>query len=103
QNQPRVSVVHRRAKEGLGRAYLDGFQRALTAGYDQVFSMDADFSHQPRYLPDMLAALENADLVIGSRYVPGGGTSNWTLARRMLSQGGNIYARLVLSLPYQDC
>lgn len=99
---PRVSVVHRKQKEGLGRAYLDGFRRAIDAGYDRIFEMDADFSHQPRYLPELFVALDNADVVVGSRYVAGGGTENWGLRRRTLSQGGNVYARTVLGMPYRD-
>jgi dolichol-phosphate mannosyltransferase len=101
--ESRVRVVHRPKKEGLGRAYLDGFARALGAGYDRIFEMDADFSHQPRYLPDLFAGLEQADVVIGSRYMPGGGVENWTLPRKALSRGGNLYARAVLGFPFNDC
>jgi dolichol-phosphate mannosyltransferase len=100
--EPRVRAVHRPRKEGLGRAYLDGFRRALDAGYDRIFEMDADFSHQPRYLPDLFAALERADVVVGSRYIEGGGVTNWTLGRRALSRGGNLYARAVLGIPFND-
>jgi dolichol-phosphate mannosyltransferase len=102
QGEPRLLVVHRSAKEGIGRAYIDGFRRALAAGYDLIFQMDADFSHQPRYLPKMIAALRSVDVVIGSRYVDGGGTINWGAFRRTLSQGSNIYARIVLGTPYKD-
>lgn len=98
----RISVVHRPRKEGLGRAYLDGFRRALAAGYDRIFEMDADFSHQPRYLPELYRALDDADAVIGSRYTGGGGVENWGLYRRFLSKGGNVYAKTVLGMPYQD-
>jgi dolichol-phosphate mannosyltransferase len=103
----RVHVLHRQGKEGLGKAYLAGFAWALSAergdGYDYIFEMDADFSHQPRYLTDMLAAaVAGADLVIGSRYVKGGGTANWGWSRRMISRWGGRYSRLVLGLNPQD-
>lgn len=101
-SESRVSVIHRPRKEGLGRAYVDGFRRALAQGFDLIFQMDADFSHQPRYLPAMIDALKRADVVIGSRYIEGGGTVNWGLGRRLLSQGSNVYARLVLQTPYRD-
>lgn len=100
--EPRVRVVHRPKKAGLGRAYLDGFQRAIALGYDQIFEMDADFSHQPRYLSGLLAALADADVVVGSRYVGGGGVENWGVGRRALSRCGNIYARGILGIPQQD-
>jgi dolichol-phosphate mannosyltransferase len=102
QDEPRVTIVHRAQKEGLGLAYVDGFRRALAGGYDLIFQMDADFSHQPRYLPKMIATLKNVDVVIGSRYVDGGGTINWGVFRRALSQGSNVYARTVLGTPYKD-
>jgi dolichol-phosphate mannosyltransferase len=100
--EPRVKVLHRAGKEGLGRAYLAGFAWALARGYDLVLEMDADFSHHPRYLPDMLRAAGEADLVLGSRYVAGGGTVNWGLGRRLLSRGGSLYSRTVLGLPIRD-
>ncbi len=101
--EPRVHVLHRAGKLGLGTAYLAGFQWGLDRGYDVLFEMDADFSHDPRYLPDLLHAAETAyDLVIGSRYVPGGGTTDWGLVRQIISRGGNVYARLLLGLPLSD-
>lgn len=98
----RIHVLHREKKEGLGRAYVAGFKWALANGYDLVFEMDCDFSHQPRHLPEFLAAIRNADLVLGSRYIKGGGTVNWTATRKLVSGGGNFYARTVLGLPYRD-
>lgn len=99
----RVHVLHRSGKLGLGTAYIAGFKYAIDHGYDAAFEMDADFSHDPRHLPDFLAKIEQADLVIGSRYIPGGSTPNWSLGRRFISGGGNVYARTVLRLPIQDC
>ena len=101
-DDPRVHVMHRLAKEGLGRAYVAGFQWALARDYTYIFEMDCDFSHQPRYLPTFLAAVATADVVLGSRYIPGGGTEGWVWHRRLLSRGGNTYARLILGLPYAD-
>jgi dolichol-phosphate mannosyltransferase len=98
----RVDVLHRSGKLGLGTAYLAGFRYALALGYQQVFTMDADFSHDPSRLPALRAALEEADVVLGSRYVPGGGTLRWPLRRRILSRGGSTYARLILGLPIHD-
>jgi len=95
-------VVHRRAKEGLGAAYLHGFAVALARGYDVIGEMDADGSHQPEELPRLLAALEDADLVLGSRWVPGGTVVNWPAYRMALSRGGNAYTRLLLGLPVRD-
>ncbi len=100
--EPRVQVLHRAGKEGLGKAYLAGFAWALGRGYDLVLEMDADFSHDPKYLPAMLEKARQADLVLGSRNVPGGGTVNWGLGRKILSRGGSLYARLVLGLPVRD-
>lgn len=97
---PRVRVLHRAKKEGLGRAYLAGFAEALQRGYGRILEMDADFSHDPERLPALLA--EPADLVLGSRYVAGGGTVNWGLGRRLLSKGGSLYARTILGLPVRD-
>jgi len=98
----RVHVLHRAGKEGLGRAYLAGFAWALARGYGLVLEMDADFSHDPRFLPGMLEAAREADLVLGSRYVPGGGTVNWGLLRKVISRGGSLYARTILGLPIRD-
>jgi dolichol-phosphate mannosyltransferase len=97
-----VSALHRHGKQGLGSAYLHGFGYALQAGYDRIFQMDADFSHDPGYLPALRDALDQADLVLGSRYVPGGGTQHWPLLRRVLSRVGSAYAATVLGLPVHD-
>jgi dolichol-phosphate mannosyltransferase len=97
-----VNVLHRPGKAGLGQAYRAGFALALEAGAEVVVQMDADFSHDPAYLPAMLGALERSDLVLGSRYVPGGGVTDWGPARRILSRGGCLYARLVLRVPVRD-
>jgi dolichol-phosphate mannosyltransferase len=99
---PQVTVLHRATKTGLGAAYLEGFAVALARGYDVVGEMDADGSHQPEQLPRLLSALEHADLVIGSRWVPGGSVVNWPLSRKVLSVGGNLYARLLLGIPLRD-
>jgi len=99
----RVKVLHRPGKLGLGTAYIAGFKYAIAHGYDAAFEMDADFSHDPRYLPDFLQAIEHADLVIGSRYIPGGDTPNWSILRRLISGGGNIFARFTLGIPVHDC
>jgi len=98
-----IHVMHRPGKMGLGTAYVAGFKFALEHDYTCVFEMDADFSHDPKYLPDMLALAEQYDLVIGSRYVPGGNTPDWRLIRRIISGGGNVFARFVLGLPARDC
>ncbi len=97
---PEVEVLHRNAKEGLGRAYLAGFRHALDGGADHVIEMDADFSHDPADLPRLVR--EDADLVLGSRYVRGGGVENWGLFRRGLSRGGSLYARAILGVPIRD-
>ncbi len=99
----RVHVMHRPGKLGLGTAYVAGFQYALTHGYDRVVEMDADFSHRPQDLPSLLAAAEGADVVIGSRNVPGGQVLNWSPLRQAISKGGSAFARLVLGLPIRDC
>jgi dolichol-phosphate mannosyltransferase len=99
QKDQRLFVMHRPGKLGLGTAYLMGFRYALDNGYDYVFEMDADFSHDPCYLPALLGAVsdeEGADLVIGSRRIAGGGTENWGLGRQLLSAGGSLYARVIL-------
>jgi len=98
----RVHVLHRTKKEGLGPAYIAGFRWALAHGYDVIMEMDADFSHPPEYLPDMLFALGRYDVVVGSRYVAGGGTKDWGLGRRIVSRGGGFYARTILGLDIQD-
>jgi dolichol-phosphate mannosyltransferase len=100
--EPRVKVLHRAGKEGLGRAYLAGFAWALARDYALVLEMDCDFSHDPGYLPGMLAAAEEADLVLGSRYVKGGGTVDWGLLRKLISRGGSFYARTILGLSVRD-
>lgn len=100
--EPRVQVLHRPGKQGLGRAYGDGFRKALVAGATRVVQMDADFSHDPAYLPDLVAALEEADLALGSRYVAGGGVRNWGFMRRFVSRGGSMFARTVLALEPHD-
>ncbi|HEY6522886.1 MAG TPA: polyprenol monophosphomannose synthase [Solirubrobacteraceae bacterium] len=97
-----VEVLHRPGKSGLGQAYLAGFARALSGGAQLVIEMDADFSHNPRYLPELLAAAEDADLVLGSRYVPGGGVRDWGLLRRLVSRGGGSYARRILGVQVRD-
>ncbi len=99
----RVHVLHRTGKLGLGTAYVRGFRYAIDEGYDLVFEMDADFSHDPRYLPRFFGAAQHVDLVIGSRYIPGGGTPNWSPVRKFISSGGNTFARLVLGIPIHDC
>jgi dolichol-phosphate mannosyltransferase len=100
---PRVHVMHRAGKLGLGTAYVQGFRWGMDRGYDYLFEMDADGSHDPHYLPQMLALAEDgADAVIGSRYVPGGGTVNWGLGRKFISRGGSIYARIVLGIDVRD-
>ncbi len=99
---PAVHVLHRAVKAGLGAAYLDGFRLALGMGYDVVGEMDADGSHQPEELSRLLEALREADLVIGSRWVPGGRVVNWPLRRQLLSRGGNLYTRLLLGIGVHD-
>ena len=99
---PAVTVLHRQAKEGLGRAYVAGFSRALNAGAELVMEMDSDFSHDPADLPRLIAAAKDADLVLGSRYVAGGGVRDWGLVRRFISRGGSFYARVVLGLRIRD-
>ena len=99
---PQVSVLHRSSKEGLGAAYLEGFRVALERGYDVIGEMDADGSHQPEQLHRLLDALREADLVIGSRWVPGGSVVNWPLHRQLLSRGGNYYTRALLGIGVRD-
>jgi dolichol-phosphate mannosyltransferase len=100
---PRVHVLHRAGKLGLGTAYVAGFKYAIDHAYDVAFEMDADFSHDPQYLPGFLTAIEDADLVIGSRYIHGGDTPNWSFLRRCISGCGNIFARFMLGIPVHDC
>jgi dolichol-phosphate mannosyltransferase len=101
--EPRIRVLHREKKEGLGRAYLHAFRTALGMGYQYILEMDADFSHDPRYLPTFLDAAEaGADLVLGSRYVTGGGTVNWGIGRQVISRGGSLYARSILGVGIND-
>ena len=100
--EPRVHVLHRMSKDGLGRAYIAGFQWALQHDYDFVFEMDADFSHDPKFLPDFLLAIQSADLVLGSRYKQGVNVINWPIQRLLLSLGANAYARVISGLPLTD-
>ena len=100
---PRVQVIHRKAKLGLGTAYTAGFVSALEQGYDRIMTMDADFSHNPRYIPALLRLTDEYDLAIGSRYVPGGGVRLWGLHRQLLSRGANLFARSILGLHAHDC
>ena len=99
---PQVHVLHRPTKDGLGRAYLAGFAWGLRRDYQVLVQMDADGSHQPEQLTAVLAALDHADLVLGSRWVPGGGVRNWPRRRELLSRGGSLYARTMLGLPIRD-
>jgi dolichol-phosphate mannosyltransferase len=99
---PQIQVMHRPSKQGLGAAYVAGFRWGLERGYDVLVEMDADGSHQPEQLPDLLAALSSADLVLGSRWVPGGRVVNWPLSRQLLSRGGNTYVRMMLGFGVRD-
>ncbi len=100
---PWLKLHVRQEKKGLGAAYIDGFQRLIAAGYDIIIQMDADFSHQPKYLPHFIEEIDKgADVVIGSRYVKGGGTENWNLLRRIISRGGSLYSRIILCLNQHD-
>jgi dolichol-phosphate mannosyltransferase len=100
--EPRVAVLHRTTKEGLGPAYLAGFRRALADGADLVLEMDCDFSHDPGDVPRLIAAAADADLVLGSRYVRGGRVENWTLGRRVVSRAGSLYAQVLLLVRLRD-
>jgi dolichol-phosphate mannosyltransferase len=102
QSLSQVEVLHRAAKTGLGHAYLAGFERALSGDAELVIEMDADFSHDPRYLEPLLDAARDADLVLGSRYVAGGGVEDWGIVRRLISRGGCLYARTILGVPVRD-
>ena len=98
-----VSVLHRETKEGIGRAYIAAFEHLLRGDSELILEMDCDFSHRPEDVPRLIAACEaGADLALGSRYVPGGGTRNWGLLRRVISWGGSFYARVILGLPIRD-
>lgn len=99
---PQVHLLTRTKKEGLGRAYLAGFDWGLSRGYDVIVEMDADFSHRPEHLAAIFESIKDNDFVVGSRYVHGGGTKNWGLGRKIISRGGSIYARLVLGYPLKD-
>jgi len=97
-----IFVIHRKKKEGLGKAYLAGFQYCIYKGYERIVQMDADFSHPIPCLPKMLMQLDFHDFVLGSRYVPGGGTLNWGFIRRFISKAGNFYAKFLLNQPIKD-
>ncbi len=99
---PNLDILHRQEKAGLGTAYVAGFREVLGRGANYIFEMDADLSHDSKYLVDFLKVINDCDLVLGSRYIKGGGVSNWNLSRRLISKFGNIYARLILQLPYHD-
>lgn len=101
--EPRLHLLQRPGKLGLGTAYLAGFRYGLDKDFDRIFTMDCDFSHNPKYLPAMLAAMDSHDVVVGSRYVPGGGIENWPWHRRLLSKFANFYARSLLRLELNDC
>lgn len=98
----RVHVLHRTEKAGLGKAYIAGFGWALEHDYERIVEMDADFSHQPKYLPDMISQLDRFDVCVGSRYVAGGGTEDWGLLRKVISRGGGLYSRTILGIDVQD-
>ena len=97
-----VQVLHRARKEGIGPAYLAGFAHAMANGADLLLEMDADFSHDPAELRRLIAVADRADLVLGSRYVPGGGVTDWGLGRRLISRGGSLYAQILLGVPIHD-
>jgi dolichol-phosphate mannosyltransferase len=101
--EPRLRVLHREKKEGLGKAYLAAFRWALKEGYQFIIEMDADFSHDPKYLPKLIdTARDEADIAVGSRYVEGGGTVNWGIGRQIISRGGSMYVRTILGVPLKD-
>jgi dolichol-phosphate mannosyltransferase len=99
---PRVNVLHRKKKEGLGRAYIAGFKWGIEKKFDYIFEMDADFSHDPQYLPDFLRAIKEYDLVLGSRYISGVNVINWPMSRLLLSYFANFYTRIITGLPVKD-
>ena len=98
----RIQVLHRTQKNGLGKAYVAGFAWGLDRGFDAILEMDADFSHNPSYLPEFWRLLKDHDVVVGSRYVSGGGVRNWGLGRKVISRGGSFYARTLLGMPMRD-
>ncbi len=102
-DEPRLHLVERPNKQGLGSAYQAGFVYGLERDYDLILTMDCDYSHHPKYLPQILEAIQHNDLVIGSRYVPGGGISNWPVSRQLLSRFANFYTRVLLGIPVRDC
>lgn len=102
QKDNRLIYIGREKKAGLGSAYKEGFKYAIKENFEFIMTMDADFSHSPKAIPDFLSAIKNADLVIGSRYIKGGKTENWPLKRKILSKGGNLFAKILLSLPTKD-
>lgn len=102
QYRDRLFLFERPRKLGLGTAYIAGFKWALERDYQYIFEMDADFSHNPKYLKQFITAAEGCDLVLGSRYIAGGGVINWSMIRRMISFGGSLYSRMILGLPFKD-
>lgn len=102
EHKGRLFILKRAGKLGLGTAYIAGFKWALDRDYQFIFEMDADFSHNPKYLPKFLDAIPNCDVVLGSRYVAGGGVTNWSLIRRFISLGGSLYSRIILNMPFHD-
>lgn len=102
ESEPRVRVMHRAGKQGLGKAYIAGFKYGIEHKYDYIFEMDADFSHQPKYLADHLENIKTCDLSLGSRYIPGGGVENWPKLRWAISYYANVYSRVVTGLPVKD-
>jgi dolichol-phosphate mannosyltransferase len=102
-DEPRLHLLDRGEKLGLGSAYLAGFRYGLERDFERILTMDCDFSHSPRYLPELLQTMQDYDMVIGSRYVRGGGIRNWALHRRVLSAFANFYTRVLLRLPVRDC
>ncbi|MBN1383340.1 MAG: polyprenol monophosphomannose synthase [Elusimicrobia bacterium] len=99
----KLQIIHREAKLGLGTAYIQGFKWALERDFDCIFTMDADFSHSPECLPEFLKKLTDFDLIVGSRYVPGGGVRNWPIRRKIISRCGNMYAKTILRFHVNDC
>jgi dolichol-phosphate mannosyltransferase len=102
QYKERLFLIERSGKLGLGTAYIAGFKWALAREYTHIFQMDADFSHNPKYLKSFIEAAQSYDVVLGSRYIAGGGVTNWNLTRRVISLGGSLYSRFILGLPYRD-
>lgn len=98
----KLNIIKRQGKLGLGTAYIAGFKWAIEREYDYVFEMDADMSHNPKYLPDFISKIKDADLVLGTRYMKGGGVVNWAKHRIFISKGGNLYSKIILGLPYRD-